>query len=88
MKFDQLTIKALTRAISELGPPSGLIGFKVNLADLRHLEEMVPASVSPLRLTVPSLGGLSLWPDVSIPRGIYEPVYRGKGSNARKEVNK
>ncbi len=72
---NNLTLAELNRVISLIPKGSDIKGYKVHPADLRYLAEQQKVSYSEAtRYVIPSYGGLSLYPDVSIPRGYMEPV--------------
>jgi len=72
---DNLTMAELNRAISSIPKGSDIVGFKIHPSDLQGICEQVKVSYSTdTRYVVPSYGGLSLYPDISIPRGYTEPV--------------
>ena len=72
---DNLTIAELNRVISLMPEFPDIVGYKVNPGDLRDLAEQLEVSYAEAtRYVLPYYGGLSLYPDVSIPRGCLEPV--------------
>lgn len=80
---DNLTVAELNRAISLLPKGSDIIGYKVHPADLQYIAEQVKVSYSEAtRYVIPIYAGLSLYPDISIPRGYMEPVRRLKSEDS------
>ena len=72
-----LTIQDIEQAIALLPPQYDIGGYKVHPADLEYLAEQVNVAYSEsTRYILPSYAGLSLYPDISIPRGYAEPVRR------------
>ena len=72
---NNLTMAELDRAINSIPKGSDIIGFNVHPADLWYICEQVKVSYADhARYVISSYGGLSLYPDISIPRGLSEPV--------------